>query len=263
VIPILDRLLATMISRQMRGVEFTRRVFRRVHSLREIEHVNKYGVRLLLREDYIDNIIIRDGYYESEVLEAMVSNSPRDSVVWDVGANFGLHAVTLKVLRPDLKIICFEPSPLQSARILVHARMNKVSLEVIGVGLGETTGYADLHVNESGNPGMTTFTPWSEATYDLILLAAIDSGDRLLETTRLTPPSLIKVDVEGGEIAALSGLKKLLRQDAWINVLKSKTTHVIGSFFPAFENNGCTRAKRANLSCFIQLCGPRMVRPKR
>jgi len=47
---------------------------------------------------------------------------------------------------------------------------------------------------------------------DLKLFAPIDSGDRLLETTRLTPPSLLKIDVEGGEIAALSGLKNWLRE---------------------------------------------------
>jgi FkbM family methyltransferase len=204
---------------------------------------------LLLREDYIDNIVIKEGYYESEVLEAMVNDSPRHSVVWDVGANFGLHAVTLKVLRPDLKVICFEPSPLQSARILIHARMNNVPLEVIGVGLGKTTGYADLHVNDRGNPGMTTFIPWSEAKYDLTLLAPIVSGDRLLETTRLTPPSLIKIDVEGGEIAALSGLEILLKQGRTSVIFEggADTADYVRSL--GFKDvNPCVRKERTNHS---------------
>lgn len=176
----------------------------------EITSVNRYGAVFRLRlSDYIDSIVLREGYYESEVLEAMQGATPTDGVVWDVGANFGLHSVTLKKLRPDARVICFEPSPDQAARLLTHADMNNVELELYCMGLGKQPATGTLHTVR-GNPGMNTFSPWSEATYTGSLRSYADTGDNLLRSGSVAKPAVIKLDVEGSELNALEGMSSLI-----------------------------------------------------
>jgi FkbM family methyltransferase len=69
-----------------------------------------------------------------------------------VGANFGLHSITLKKLRPDVRVLCFEPAPDQAARLLTHADINGVEVELFCMGLGKGPSTAVLHTVR-GNPG--------------------------------------------------------------------------------------------------------------
>lgn len=62
--------------------------------------------------DYIDSFIIKEGYYESEVFDALASRlQSSNDVVWDVGANIGIHSLTMAKLNPGLTVVCFEPNP--------------------------------------------------------------------------------------------------------------------------------------------------------
>jgi hypothetical protein len=161
-IPLTDRIIRTMIASGIPGVNTARRI---VGSPDEITARNRYGaVFRLCPDNYIDRVVLRDGYYESEVLDAILDGLPSQAVVWDVGANFGLHGITLKVLRPDVRVICFEPAPEQADRIIAHSELNAAPVEVLRIGLGDERKTATLHC-VSGNPGMSTFVPWDQATY--------------------------------------------------------------------------------------------------
>ena len=209
--PILDSLVATMLRHNLRGTRIFQRISHHICSTNEISVTSRHGVRFSLRPaDYIDRIVIREGYYESEVLDALVKELPRGGVVWDVGANFGLHAITLKLLRPDARVICFEPSPDQAARILRNSYSNNLQVEVLCIGLGEVAGMGRLHIVRAGNPGMSTFYPWDQATYSEVLQCRLDTGDELISAGIAPAPDVIKLDIEGGEGAAIAGLKKRL-----------------------------------------------------
>jgi FkbM family methyltransferase len=206
-IPVADRLVHGLLARDLRGASLTRRLLSRLCTTGDIAVRNRYGVAFRLRlEDHIDGFVARHGYYESEVLEALRAAVPPEGVVWDVGANFGLHAVTLKVLRPDVRVICFEPSPTQAARILANAELNGVAVEVLCIGLADRSGFRQFHAITHGNPGMSTFAPWDQARYDLTMPCYVETGDRLIQDNVVPAPSAIKMDIEGGEAAALRGL---------------------------------------------------------
>lgn len=209
-IPYVDILFQHLRRRDWRGTDLIRRVTNRFVTQTEVTTRNRYGVVFRLRPtDYLDSIVIREGYYESEVLESLLA-LPESSIVWDVGANFGLHCVTLKVLRPDLRVVAFEPGPDQAARVLANADMNKVSIELVNVGLGRTPEFSTLHT-VSGNPGMNTFSPWSGATYTGKVICCVETGDRLVSMGIVPPPYAIKLDIEGYEEAALSGMSNMLK----------------------------------------------------
>jgi FkbM family methyltransferase len=209
--PLLDRLAYFMRRRGMRGVGTIRRAASGLVTTREITAQTTFGSRFRLRtSDYIDNVILNEGYYESEVLEAMRAGVPEGATVWDVGANFGLHCITLKRLRPDLRVVAFEPSPQQAGRIIENAELNGLTIEVLAFGLSDEAAIRQLHVMHEGNPGVTTFTPWQEFTYDAALYCQTETGDRLIEAGIAPSSFLIKIDVEGGEEAAFAGLAAVL-----------------------------------------------------
>jgi FkbM family methyltransferase len=162
---------------------------------------------------YIDAIVLREGYYESEVVDAIVSDLG-DGVLWDVGANFGLHGLTAKFLRPASRVVCFEPSPESFDRLRRNRALNALDVDVLTVALSNRAGSQPLFLGPPGNPGMSTLSPWSEATYAGTRLVAVSRGDDLVAQGVAPAPTVIKLDIEGHELPALEGLAKTLHSTA-------------------------------------------------
>jgi FkbM family methyltransferase len=174
-----------------------------------VKAYNKYGTKLLLSPlEFIDSFVLSSGYYESEVLEAILPFLVPGAVFWDIGSNFGLHAITAKYLKPEARVICIEPSPLMIARLQANARLNNVNVEIISAALTDSRGFRHLHLAE-GNSGMTTLKPLETASYPDKVLCWCDTGDNLVKGY-LPTPTVIKLDVEGSEIDVLRGLKNVL-----------------------------------------------------
>jgi len=158
---------------------------------------------------YIDGIVVREGSYEPEVTDAVVA-SLGDGVLWDVGANFGLQGITAKFLRPKSRVLCFEPSLAMLERLSRNRDLNGVDIDIVGVALSNRTGSQELFLGPAGNPGMSTLSPWKEATYAGSCVVAVARGDDLLEGGGVPMPTVIKLDVEGHELPALEGLSNAL-----------------------------------------------------
>jgi FkbM family methyltransferase len=158
---------------------------------------------------YIDAIVIREGYYEPEVTDAIVA-SLGDGVLWDVGANFGLHGITAKLLRPASRVVCFEPSFEMLGRLARNRALNGLDVEVVGVALSNRTGFQTLFLGPAGNPGMSTLSPWSGGSYAGARLVAVARGDDLAADGLVPAPTVLKLDVEGHELAVLEGLPRIL-----------------------------------------------------
>jgi FkbM family methyltransferase len=182
----------------------------------------KHGLMFGLDPDsYIDKLVKRDGFYEEEVLDAILSNTGPNECVWDVGANFGLHCITLKHLVPKMEVVAFEPNPLQSARIQLNCRENDINIAICCFGLGAEDGVHALHVRNSGNSGLSSFQPWQDVQYEGSILAQVRSAFSLVANGQAPAPNAIKLDVEGFELAVLQGLN--------LPKLKSVTTIVYES----------------------------------
>jgi FkbM family methyltransferase len=198
-----DRFLAAYARRRWRGfLTLCRWLGRPIVDMR----TSHGGVLTLYPDDYIDRIVLQDGFYEPEVFAALRPRFAPGAVVWDIGANFGLHSIAAAVTDPSLQVHSFEPNPAVFARLEAHVRRNRAKVRCWPVALGERDGTATLHVNASGNPGMTTLTPWAEATYSTQVEVSVVRADTLIDQGVAPAPQLIKLDVEGSEAAVLTGL---------------------------------------------------------
>lgn len=140
-------------------------------------------------------------FYEPEELAIIAEFFPRGGVYVDIGANVGNHLIYIcKYLHP-LQSIVFEPNPLAASVLELNVALNglqwTVDLSHMKNGLSDCAGKAQAIV-PAGNLGGTRMVQ-SDDPAGLTLIR----GDTVLLQRRV---DFIKMDVEGMEMQALSGL---------------------------------------------------------
>jgi FkbM family methyltransferase len=161
-------------------------------------------------ENVLDWAVLDHGYYEREVLDAILSRLAHGGVVWDVGANVGLHAITAKRSRPDATVIAFEPAPHTAARLIANAELNAAAVRVVTTALSDTSGVAELSIVTRGNSGLTSLQPWPDVRYENTITCPCTRADDLVASGALPAPTVVKLDVEGFEAEVVRGFGDLL-----------------------------------------------------
>ena len=173
-------------------------------------------------EDHIYRSIVRKRiFYEIDLLEYMAALKPfylrPDSVAIDVGANIGNHSIYFASFLCD-QVIAVEPNPEVQPVLEKNLRSNTRNCTLYKVALGERGGKGQVSVPETGksNVGMARVAPPDEgaAPASLVDIVTLDS---LLEDWRQghggkANVSLIKLDVEGMELAVLKGARETVAE---------------------------------------------------
>jgi FkbM family methyltransferase len=132
---------------------------------------------------------------------------------YDVGANIGHH--TLFMSRHADRVFSFEPFSVvrdEMARKLKHAGVANVTIFPIALGDENETG--DFCPPTGANQGTGTLGHLlpDNASSSTIPVQVV-RGDDFVAANRLPPISLLKMDVEGYETKALSGLRETIWRD--------------------------------------------------
>lgn len=201
-----DRLLTLFRRKNWRGFVSLYDLLKPLSARRSLRVVTRYGSQFFLTPgDSVDSCVIAEGFYESEVLEAVRPALGPGAVLWVVGANFGLHAVTAKWLHPETQVVAFEPSPAMAARILENCELNGITFDLHAYALADRTTMLPFFANASGNPGMSTLHPAAQFTYDQRFVVATHSAAEVISRGLTPPPTALILDVEGAETEVLRG----------------------------------------------------------
>lgn len=134
-------------------------------------------------------------------------------LAFDLGAHVGDR--TASFLKLGASVVTVEPQPsVFRALQLLYGREPRVSLYQAAV--GDAVGEIVLHLN-TANPTVSTVSPdliaasataeqWQGQVWDQVINVPVITIDQLIEAHGL--PQFIKIDVEGHELAALSGLSQ-------------------------------------------------------
>jgi FkbM family methyltransferase len=139
------------------------------------------------------------GSYEYEKQRAFQRAIKPGDVVYDIGANVGFYALLSSVVTGGQgRVYAFEPLPSNLEDLRRHLEINRVfNCTVIeaAVSSGEGEAHFDPSLNRSQGrlSGTGTF---------VVRTVTLDS---LLRQGRIKPPSVIKIDIEGGEVECLRG----------------------------------------------------------
>ena len=152
------------------------------------------------------------GSYELEKQRCLAKLVKPGMVVYDIGAHVGFYTLYFATLTgPSGKVYAFEPARRNLQYLYKHISLNYVNnIEVYEVAVAEASGYADF-----------IFNPESSSTSHLSNLDTARPGIR--ESIRVIalddfigqghpPPDFIKMDIEGAEFQALTGMAHLLRK---------------------------------------------------
>lgn len=138
-------------------------------------------------------------------LDRLADEPSRELVVLDVGANTGGYvSLVREVLGPQPTVVAFEPSA-EAFTALERAHGTQSRTHLVRAGVGETAGRAALF---SPRPGSVLASLYADGAADAQDIEVI-TLDGYCAEHRIERIDLLKLDVEGGELAALRGARRL------------------------------------------------------
>lgn len=152
------------------------------------------------------------GDLESAVQEAMVRHLAPGAVMYDIGANIGFFSLLgarLVGSEPG-HVYAFEPAPDNAEAIRENALRNEfANITVVAKAVGERSGRVRLQlVDDAAWSRLESYGthPLTEEILEVDQVAI----DELLADGELRPPALVKIDVEGAELAVLEGMRRTI-----------------------------------------------------
>ena len=151
--------------------------------------------------------------YEFDLRRFIDLHLSSDDVFVDVGAHWGVHSLTAATLRRrEISVLAVEAHPENAARLATWVKRNQLEadIEIIPAAIGEGEGVGRLIVNAS-SMGHTMRKSRMDVSSNVIdvKLTTLDRvfNDRPHLRYRR---SILKLDVEGCELEALTGARDLL-----------------------------------------------------
>jgi FkbM family methyltransferase len=169
-------------------------------------HIHRYfGVDI--HHQAGDDVIQRtlnEGIFESDVVKTIRQFLRPETAYFDIGANLGLLSVPFLDV-PDLHIHSIEPGPATFQFLSNSAQTaERPRWHLHGIALGKESGTADFHTGGKFDAALAGLRSTGRAKGDQIHKVKVTTLDELWTSVGKPSISMIKIDVEGGEIDVLA-----------------------------------------------------------
>ena len=166
------------------------------------------------RDHILNNMRRRSSFYEADVLERI-----RDRIrvrgsgaALDVGAFIGTHSVYFAKFCGLRPVLAFEANPTSHAILEHNVAANGCAGTIVPIqrALGSAPGEATVLVINEDNQGSTRLSIDNDHRADSVVVSTIDAE---VCATKETLPriALMKIDVEGAELAVLAGATETIK----------------------------------------------------
>jgi FkbM family methyltransferase len=162
--------------------------------------------------DSVQRVLFLKGAWEPHTTEVFRSVLRPGDVCVDVGAHIGYHSLLAsRLVGPTGRVLAFEPGARHRAMLEENLRRNGGdNVTVFPLGLSDAAGEVVLHRGPGWNSSMGSLRPVEGSLGEERI--ALARGDEVIEPALWDRVRLVKIDIEGAEAAALSGLEGLLRR---------------------------------------------------
>jgi FkbM family methyltransferase len=150
------------------------------------------------------------GAWEPAAQRLMVRHVPPGSVVYDVGANIGIHTLLLaRLVGPTGQVFAFEPVPALYARLCENLQLNPSlpAARLVQLALGDRRGTAAFYTGHHAGAGHLAAS--GPETGERIFVST-STLDEFVYRDHHRPPGFVKIDVEGAEGSVLAGAERVL-----------------------------------------------------
>lgn len=160
----------------------------------------------------LSSAVHRESYLD-EALKTTLGT--KEGTFLDIGANNGQTLIKLLSLDKEREYIGFEPQLDCCFNIEQFIKLNKLSKHtILPVGLSDSSRVVQLYkrfdTTDETASTISGFRP--DKFYTTSKPIIVVAGDSLVSTMDLTGISTIKIDVEGGELEVINGLKETLKK---------------------------------------------------
>ena len=144
------------------------------------------------------------GTYEVEQIEAFATSVREGDVVFDIGAHWGYYTLLASMrVGPAGQVFAFEPSQCNLRRLRRHCEINGCeNVRLLDVAVSDRNGTARLNEEHGSRAAHLS----EDGTADVKVVTL----DSLVNNGLLPPPNVMKVDIEGAEVAMLKGSESVL-----------------------------------------------------
>lgn len=145
------------------------------------------------------------GSYEYQKQKLMAEYIKDGMVCYDIGAHVGFYTLLFsRFTGRNGAVFSFEPDPLNLAYLLKHIELNRIiNTKIFHCGVWNKSGIKGFNLNSSESSFVKT--DGKE------LYIPVFKIDELVSRQYITPPDIVKIDVEGSELEVLEGMEEQLR----------------------------------------------------
>lgn len=171
------------------------------------------------QRDSVAREVCFTGYYEPQETQLASRLLHAGDVFVDVGANWGYFSLAAAHwVGATGRVLAFEPEPRLFALLTANLAVNRLDFvrayqTAAAAGCGRL-GFTAFHA-DGGNWGESRSVRAGPADFECDTVAL----DAALDAAGVGPVQLIKIDVEGGEVDALAGMRRGLAQGRYRYVL--------------------------------------------
>jgi FkbM family methyltransferase len=149
---------------------------------------------------------------EVNMVQKILGRKPNLAI--DIGGNVGDYTAELLQRTPDVEVHIFEPSPLNIDK-LAERFSAADNIKVVPYGVSNSTGTATLYSNKPGS-GLSSLTKRKLTHFNITFdhsdtVKILRFEDYWTEQLKCRPVDIVKIDIEGHELAALEGFGEAIR----------------------------------------------------
>ncbi|MBS1512401.1 MAG: FkbM family methyltransferase [Bacteroidetes bacterium] len=154
--------------------------------------------------------------YESvETIQQFCALCKPDTVFYDLGSNIGYFSFIANTLISNGKIYAVEPLPMnydvfKQLLVLNDKRMQHHNIQLLPMGIADAEKEL-LFTNDAARAEGNNYLHYKKANSANTITVPCDSIDGLV-AKGYTPPTFIKIDVEGAELDVLKGAEQTLKK---------------------------------------------------
>jgi FkbM family methyltransferase len=214
-------------------------VLRFAYSPKLVSALGRLGLAGTLRDYHYQSVVQADGIYysslfgiqaafrvqnprdlscvestlsaETRILEIVMRSLGAGDVFLDIGANVGVYTIlSARTVGEAGRVVAFEPEIQHFNRLQENIALNGLcNVRAFRVALGEVEGIGRLYVKGTPSPSLVAPEGHFEASAEYEPVEVV-VGDKFWKVHGLPAPRVVKIDVQGFELAVLRGLRGLL-----------------------------------------------------
>jgi FkbM family methyltransferase len=149
---------------------------------------------------------------EIKIIKFLIKNFKENDIFYDVGANYGFYTCLAQEFIINGEIHAFEPNPKIFRLLKENSRLDIFKNTFLnGIALSDKTGEAEFYDREvSRHSGGSSLIKHQHFKKYKVIKVKTTTLDEYILNHKL--PTIMKIDVEGGESLVLKGALKLLKK---------------------------------------------------